>query len=147
MQKFRKRKIAIPIKGFAPEFSSLLDDIGVVGMSDEESDHGGSNANPILYLSTPWWRSPALCTFLRDLDNPSSYRTQLQRHDSGKAHVDAKVPLGLPIDCYSNISLLSCTGNKLLSYSKPAIGLERITSDTPFNGVPSGDSGTIKSDM
>jgi hypothetical protein len=140
VQKLQKRGIIIPIKGLAPDFSLLLDDMGVAGMSDEESDYAGSNTNPILYLSKPWWRSPALGTFLRDLDNPSNYHTQLQRHDSGKVNIDAKVPLGLPIDCYSNMSLLSCAGHKLQTHSKPAIGFERITSDNlsvGFNGVPS----------
>ncbi|PVF92073.1 hypothetical protein CPB86DRAFT_819940 [Serendipita vermifera] len=98
LKKFRRRLDYLSGQQKPEHVIKFLNDIGIDGMSEEESDVDNTQ-RPFFWLSNPLWRSAELSDWLHKLDQVSinRYRRVV------RASVDscAVIPVGLPINFYS----------------------------------------------
>lgn len=98
---------------------TLLEYIGIDGMSDEESDNDSQGS--FMWTSVPTWRSTDLNNFLRRVTpvprNAGRRVERMSRNDS------AITPPNLPINCYSARWIATHPrANALLREAKLAVG-------------------------
>jgi hypothetical protein len=89
---------------------AILDDMGIDGMSEEESDNDGYGMKTL--VSDPAWRSLSLSAFLHGLD--ASTRSTSRHLIKKSRDTNSIVPSGLPINCYDSEWISSFSGIRTL---------------------------------